>query len=166
MTESLIRSLTVHDRDAALTVINTAARWYSEFLPPADFRDPEMTPADWNAEALRMIWFGAIFGDRLAGVMGLEYVRDVALLRHAYVLPEYQRQGVGSHLLDHLEGQVQGVPRILVGTYAGNHKARHVLERAGYHLSVDSGALLRSYYGISEDRLRSSVTYEKLLHAT
>ena len=97
---------------------------------------------------------------------GLEYVRDVALLRHAYVLPEMQRQGVGSHLLYHLEAQVQGVRRILVGTYAGNYKARHALDKAGYHLSADSEAVLRTYYGIPEDRLRSSVTYEKLLHAT
>ena len=166
MTEFLIRSLTARDRDAALTVINTAARWYREFLPPTEFRDPEMTPADWDAEALRMTWVGAILDRGLVGVMGLEHVRDVALLRHAYVLPQFQRQGVGSHLLVHLEGDVQGVPRILVGTYAENYKARHVLEKAGYHLAADSEALLRAYYGIPEDRLRSSVTYEKLLHDT
>lgn len=164
MTEPLIRSLTARDRDAALTVINTAARWYREFLPPAEFHDPEMTPADWDAEALRMTWVGAFFESRLAGVMGLEYVRDAALLRHGYVLPQYQRQGVGSHLLTHLERQAQGVPRILVGTYAKNYKARHVLEKAGYHLAADSEALLRTYYGILENRLRSSVTYEKLRH--
>ena len=166
MTEPLIRSLTLKDRDVALTVIDTAARWYREFVPAAELHDPEMTPADWEAETQRMTWFGAFLGGRLAGVMGLEYVRDVALLRHAYVLPEMQRQGVGSHLLYHLEAQVQGVRRILVGTYAWNYKARHALDKAGYHLSADSEAVLRTYYGIPEDRLRSSVTYEKLLHAT
>ncbi len=166
MTEPLIRSLTLKDRDAALTVIDTAARWYREFVPAAELHDPEMTPADWDAEAQRMTWWGAFLGELLAGVMGLEYVRDVALLRHAYVLPEKQRQGVGSHLLHHLEAQVHGVRRILVGTYAGNYKARQALEKAGYHLSADSEAVLRTYYGIPEDRLRSSVTYEKLLHAT
>ncbi len=166
LTELLIRSLTVNDVAAALAVINTAARWCSEFLPPAEFRDPEMTSADWNAESLRMKWFGANLDGRLTGVIGLEYVRDVALVRHAYVLPEHQRQGVGSHLLDHVEREVQGVPRILAGTYAGNYKARHVLEKAGYHLHVDSEAMLRAYYRISEDRLRSSVVYAKLLNAT
>ena len=152
MTEPLIRSLTLKDRDVALTVIDTAARWYREFVPAAELHDPEMTPADWEAEAQRMTWFGAFLGGRLACVMGLEYVRDVALLRHAYVLPEMQRQGVGSHLLYHLEAQVQGVRRILVGTYAGNYKARHALDKAGYHLSADSEAVLRTYYGIPEDR--------------
>ncbi len=37
--------------------------------------------------------------------------------------------------------------------------------RPTYHLSADSEAVLRTYYGIPEDRLRCSVTYEKLLHA-
>ena len=61
---------------------------------------------------------------------------------------------------------MQGVSRILVGTYVGNYKARHALEKAGYHLAADSETMLRAYYGIPEDRLRSSVTYEKLLPAT
>jgi GNAT superfamily N-acetyltransferase len=156
-----IRSLTPADRDAALTVINTAARWYTEFLPPEEFHDPEMTAAQWDAEAQRMTWYGAFMDRTLVGVMGLEYVRDVALLRHGYVLPEYQRQGVGSVLMQYLEQQSQGVRRIVVGTYAGNYKARGILEAAGYQLSEDSEARLCAYYAIPEDRLQSSVTYEK-----
>jgi RimJ/RimL family protein N-acetyltransferase len=156
-----IRSLTPADRDAALAVINTAARWYTEFLPPEDFHDPEMTAAQWDAETQRMTWYGAFSERTLVGVMGLEYVRDVALLRHGYVLPEYQRHGVGSLLMRHLERQVEGVHRIVVGTYAANHKARGILAAAGYQLSEDSEAQLRAYYSIPADRLQSSVTYEK-----
>ena len=157
----LIRPLTQADRHAALAVINTAARWYHEFLPPEEFHDPEMTPAQWEAEAKRMTWYGAFVDGTLRGVMGLEYVRDAALIRHAYVLPEQQRHGIGRGLLEHLEEQVHGVKRIIVGTYAANHKARSLLEKAGYTLSPDSEAVLRTYYSIPEDRLKSSVTYEK-----
>ena len=39
-----IRPLTPGDRDAALAVINEAARWYREFLPPGEYHEPEMTP--------------------------------------------------------------------------------------------------------------------------
>jgi len=166
VTALLVRSLTVDDRDAALIVINTAARWYTEFLPSASCRDPEMTPTEWDAHALRMTWVGAILDGHLAGVMALEYAGDVALLRHAYVLPEYQRRGVGFHLLGYLEAQIQAVPRILVGTYAQNYKARRALEKANYHLVVDSEAMLRAYYEIPEDRLRSSVIFEKLLESS
>ena len=159
----MIRSLSHADRDAALAVINIAARWYQEFLPPEDFHDPEMTPDQWEAEARRMTWYGAFAEGALVGVMGLESVRDATLIRHAYVLPEQQRHGIGRRLLEHLERQVSEGKRIIVGTYAANHKARSLLEKAGYTLSPDPEAVLRAYYSIPEDRLKSSVTYEKAI---
>lgn len=161
MTGPSIRALTTGDRDAALVVINTAARWYRDFLPPEDIHDPEMTLEQWDAEARRLTWYGAFDGDILVAVAGLEYVRDAALLRHGYVLPEHQRHGVGALLREHMERQVRGVSRIIVGTYAGNFKARGALDQAGYRLSADPEAVLRAYYTIPEDRLRSSVTYER-----
>jgi RimJ/RimL family protein N-acetyltransferase len=159
----LIRALTSADREAALAAINEAARWYREFLPPGEHHEPEMTEAAWDAEARRLTWYGAFERGTLVGVMGLEYVRDVALLRHAYILPGRQRQGVGSRLLAHLETEVRGVHRIVVGTYQGNYKARSALEKAGYRASADPAAVLRAYYAIPGDRLRASLTYEKLL---
>jgi GNAT superfamily N-acetyltransferase len=156
-----IRALTPGDRDAALVVINTTARWYRDFLPPEDVHDPEMTPEQWDAEARRLAWYGVFDGDMLIAVGALEYVRDAALLRHGYVLPEHQRRGLGALLVEHLERQVRGVSRIIVGTYAGNFKARGALDKAGYRLSADPEAVLRAYFTIPEDRLRSSVTYER-----
>ena len=156
-----IRPLTEDDREAALAVINTAARWYREFLPAEEYHDPEMTPEEWAEETKRLRWYGAFVPDALLGVMGLEYVKDVALLRHAYVLPDRQRHGIGSLLRTYIERQIRGVRRIVVGTYTGNYKARDALEAAGYALSADSEAVLRAYYDIPEDRLQSSVTYEK-----
>jgi GNAT superfamily N-acetyltransferase len=163
MTQPQMRALSSADRDAALAVINTAARWYREFLPAEEFHDPEMTRTQWDAEASRMTWYGAFLEGALVGVMGLEYVKDAALLRHAYVLAESQHHGIGTLLREHLEAQVQGVRRIIVGTYQGNYKARGMLEQAGYTLSSDHESILRTYYAIPEDRLKSSVTYEKTL---
>ncbi|MBI3029387.1 MAG: GNAT family N-acetyltransferase, partial [Candidatus Rokubacteria bacterium] len=131
MPAPVIRALTPADTDAALAVINTAARWYREFLPPEEFHDPEMNREQFDSEARRMIWSGAFVEGALVGVMGLEYVLDAALLRHAYVLPEHQRSGVGSVLGQNLERQVKGVARIMVGTYRGNYKARAALEKMG-----------------------------------
>lgn len=156
-----IRPLGPADREVALAVINAAAGWYREFLPPEHLHGPEMTPVLWDEEARRMTWYGAFVGGELVGVMGLEYVKDVALLRHAYVMPGRQRGGVGTRLREHLEAQVRGVSRILVGTYAANHQARSMLEGAGYRLVADSAAALRRYYAIPEDRLQTSVVYEK-----
>ncbi len=156
-----IRPLAIADRESALQVINTAALWYREFLPSEELHDPEMMPEQWDAEAQRMTWYGAFLDVTLVGVMGMEYVKDVALLRHGYILPEHQRSGVGTALREHAEQQIHGVHRIVVGTYAGNYMARQMLEAAGYRLSDNSEARLRVYYAIPEDRLQSSVTYEK-----
>lgn len=157
----VIRPLIASDAGAAVAVINDAAEWYRDFLPPDEHHDPEMTLDYWLSEADRMAWYGAFHGNELVGVMGLEYVEDVALFRHAYVTPSQQRRGVASQLHSHLERQVERVDRIVVGTYAANYKARRALEQGGYQLSEDSPAVLRAYYDIPEDRLRSSVTYEK-----
>jgi len=158
-----IRELTSADRTGAVEVINAAARWYREFLPPEELHDPEMDEAAWEAERRRMTWWGAFWGHALIGVMGSEPIGEVALLRHAYILPRYQRQGVASALREHIEERLVGVKRIIVGTYAANYKARGILEKGGYVLSIDSEAVLRTYYDIPEDRLRTSVTYEKTL---
>lgn len=157
-----IRRLTSGDREAAVSVINIAARWYREFLPSDEVHDPEMTSAQFEAEGRRLAWYGAFADDTLIGVMGLEYVRDAALLRHAYVLPDQQHRGVGTLLREHVEAEVRGVRRIIVGTYAANYKARGALEKAGYRLSPDPEAVLRAYYSIPENRLRTSVSYERL----
>ena len=158
------RELISEDRAAAVEVVNTAARWYREFLPPEELHDPEMDEAAWDAERRRMTWWGAFMGHTLVGVMGSEPVGEVALLRHAYVLPRYQRQGVASALREYIEERLVGVCRVIVGTYAANYKARGMLEKGGYVLSADSQEVLRTYYDIPEDRLRTSVTYEKALN--
>jgi GNAT superfamily N-acetyltransferase len=96
MAPPTVRPLAPEDREAALIVINRAARWYRDFLPLDEVHDPEMTVEQWEAEARRLTWYGVFDGGALLAVGGLEYVRDVALLRHGYVLPEHQRRGVGA----------------------------------------------------------------------
>jgi len=161
----LIRALGSAERSAALEVINQAAQWYSEFLEPEHMHSPEMTPAQWDAEAQRMTWYGAFVAGRLVGAMGLEPKGEAALVRHGYVLPDYQRRGVGGALLAHLEGAAGSAQRVIIGTYAANYKARASLEKAGYRLCTDSPAVLLRYYALPADRARASVAYEKPLPA-
>ncbi len=97
MIQLTIRSLVAADRDPAVNVINAAARWYGDFLPPEDLHDPEMTAAQWEDEARRLAWYGGFVDGVLVGVMGLERARDAALLRHAYILPAHQHHGIGLH---------------------------------------------------------------------
>lgn len=156
-----IRALTSTDRDAALAVIHSGARRYREFNPPVDRDEPAMTLSQWEVLARRITWYGAFVHGQLVGVIGLEYVRDAALLRYGYVFPAYQRQGIATSLGAYVEARIRGACRIIVWTFAGNYKARRGLEKAGYTLSADSEAVLRSYYAIPEDRLKASVAYNK-----
>jgi len=159
--QMMVRTLGASDGRAAVSVINSAAEWYAEFLPPSEVHEPEMTLESWAREARRMTWYGAFDGLDLVGVMGLEYSGDAVLFRHAYVLPDHQRQGIAATLLNHLEREVAGVDKIIIGTYSANYKARAAFEKAGYQPSPDPETVLRHYYDIPEDRLQSSVTCEK-----
>ena len=113
----IVRTLGASEGHTAVAVINTAAEWYAEFLPPAEIHEPEMTLGGWAEEARRMTWYGAFDGTDLVGVMGLEHAGDAALLRHAYVLPDRQRQGIAAILLSHIEQEASAVDKIIVGTY-------------------------------------------------
>lgn len=156
-----LRVLTPSDEDDALLIINTAARWYAEFLPAEDLHHPEMRASDWAVESSRMQWFGAFLEGRLIAVAALEGIEDVVLFRHAYVLPEHQRGGVGEALAQFMERMTAPATRIIVGTYAANYKARGALEKLGFELCADSAVVLAQYYTIPAARLRDSVAYEK-----
>lgn len=150
--------------EAAVAVINAAAAWYASFLPPDEWQPPEMTTAQWHSEARRMRWFGAEEGATLVGVIGLEAKLDAALIRHAYIAPAWQRQGIGRLLLGHTEAQVEhGTRQLIAGTYARNLPAQSLFQRHGYHLAQDSESILRRYYSIPEERLRTSITLIKAL---
>ncbi|MGH7684650.1 MAG: GNAT family N-acetyltransferase, partial [Vulcanimicrobiaceae bacterium] len=151
-----------HDSDAAIAVLNEAAEWYREFLAAEHQREQEMTADEFDDEAERMTWYGAFHDGLLAGVAGLEPAGEAVLFRHAYVLPSKQHTGVGTLLLEHMERSAAG-SYIIVGTYEKNVKARRMLEKHGYRLTADSESLLRQYYKIPEDRLVTSVVYEKKL---
>ena len=64
----LVRALGASDGLAAVTVVNTAAEWYAEFLPASEVNEPEMTLDSWAGEARRMTWYGAFEGGELVAV--------------------------------------------------------------------------------------------------
>ena len=97
----------------------------------------------------------------VVGVMGLEHVKDVALIRHGYIRPDRQRQGVGEGLLLHLEGLAGTASRIIIGTYRDNRTAQAHLLKHGYRQVADSDAVLRDYYEIPEAQRRGSLAFEK-----
>ncbi len=93
----------------------------------------------------------------LVGVMGIQDVGDVTLIRHAYVAPGSQRRGVGGALLDQL---VSAIDRpILVGTWAAADWAIRFYERHGFELVPPerTAELLRTYWSIPDRQIETSV---------
>jgi GNAT superfamily N-acetyltransferase len=93
----------------------------------------------------------------LAGVMGLQRVRDADLIRHAYVLPAKQQRGLGRELLTHLRRL--STQRMLVGTWAAAHWAITFYQRHGFVLvsPAQKTMLLKAYWDISERQIETSV---------
>jgi GNAT superfamily N-acetyltransferase len=142
-------------------IINGAAEAYRGAIPDDCWHEPYMSRAELVAEIAAGVSFsGWEKAGTLVGVMGLQPVRDVTLIRHAYVRPEHQGQGIGALLLNALRAQTPG--RLLVGTWADAVWAIRFYERHGFTLVPphDKDRLLQSYWTIPPRQRDVSVVLE------
>jgi GNAT superfamily N-acetyltransferase len=126
-----------------------------------------MSGAELDAELAAGVAFSGYEVDGgLAGVMGVQPVRDVALIRHAYVVPARQREGIGAALLEHLLRATDR--RVLVGTWAAAEWAIRFYRRHGFALvgPERSAALLRTYWSIPDRQIETSVVLERVVPRT
>jgi len=114
---SLIRPCGAGERDAILAIVNAAAEAYRGVIPADRWHEPYMSRDELDAEiGAGVAFWGHESDGALTGVMGIQPVGDVELIRHAYVLPAHQGEGIGTSLLRHLH-RLSGRP-MLVGTWA------------------------------------------------
>ena len=152
----MIRPCDHPDLDGIYTIINEAARAYDGAIPSDCYHQPYMPMPELRREAARMTFYGFEDDGRLTGVIGYEPVKDVTLVRHCYVLPGRQRQGVGGALLRHAMGLTR-TERLLVGTWADADWAVRFYEKHGFRLLPDGDALLRTYWHIPARQRETSV---------
>jgi GNAT superfamily N-acetyltransferase len=153
-----IRDCVGDDFPTILAIINAAAEAYRGVIPPDRWHEPYMPPDELHGEIAAGVLFSGYAADgALRGVMGVQRVRDVDLIRHAYVLPEGQRRGVGSALLRHLRRQSKR--RMLVGTWAAATWAVGFYQRHGFVLVTPAAktTLLKTYWTIPERQIETSV---------
>jgi GNAT superfamily N-acetyltransferase len=97
------------DRAAILGIINAAALAYRGVIPADRWHEPYMSVAEFDAElAAGVVFHGEQADGQLRGVMGIQDVDDVKLIRHAYVAPAAQAHGIGGALLEHLMADPPG----------------------------------------------------------
>jgi len=154
----MIRPLHRRDVKTALKIINAAALAYRGVIPADCWEEPYMPHEELLSELEAGVKFwGYATQGRLAGVMGRQEIKDVILIRHAYVSPEVQRAGIGAQLLRHLRQGV-AVP-MLVGTWAAAWWAVRFYEKHGFKLvtPAEKDRLLRRYWTISDRQVETSV---------
>src|SRR3954447_9886053 len=95
-----VRECAGEDRPAILAIVNAAAEAYRGVIAADRWREPYMPREELDAAiAAGRGVLGDEDGGGRPGVMGVQPVRDVVLVRHAYVAPGAQRRGVGGALL-------------------------------------------------------------------
>lgn len=141
-----------------LAIVNAAAEAYRGAIPADRWHEPYMSEAELRDEiAAGVEFWGLDTDDGLIGIMGVQPVRDVDLIRHAYVRPDRQRHGVGAELIEHL--RQRSTRRMLVGTWAAATWAITFYERHGFALvpSVRAAELFQTYWTIPARQIETSV---------
>jgi GNAT superfamily N-acetyltransferase len=155
---SRIRPCRDDERDVILAIINAAAEAYRGVIPADRWHEPYMPSSELESEiAAGVRFWGYEEGGELIGTMGVQPMNDLDLIRHAYVRPDSQRQGVGAALLRHLR-DLSG-RRMLVGTWAAADWAIRFYRRHGFELVSPERktALLRTYWTIPQRQIETSV---------
>ena len=153
-----IRKSVPADFEAILAIINDGAQAYRGVIPADRWHEPYMPADELRKEIAAGIefWVAEEEGAPL-GVMGIQDRGEVALIRHAYVPTKIQRKGVGSRLLEHLEGLAD--KPFLIGTWAASSWAIAFYERNGFNVvtPAEKDRLLRTFWSIPERQIETSV---------
>ena len=153
-----IRRCRDNERETILEIVNAAAEAYRGVIPDDCWHEPYMPAEELAGEiAAGVEFWGYETDDELTGVMGIQPVRDVVLIRHAYVLPARQGEGIGRGLLEHLRGMTDRP--LLIGTWASAEWAIRFYERNGFELVSEEqkNKLLKTYWAIPARQIETSV---------
>jgi N-acetylglutamate synthase-like GNAT family acetyltransferase len=154
----MIRRCADPEFDDILAIINDAAAAYEGVIPDDRWHVPYMSTEELRAEIAAAVEFWGYQQDgALVGVMGVQRVEDVTLIRHAYVRTKEQHRGIGGALLAHLLAHAS--TPLLVGTWAAAAWAVRFYEQRGFEMvtPTEKNRLLRRYWTVPERQIETSV---------
>ena len=151
------------DTSKILYIINNASLKYKGIIPNDCWHEPYMSEQeliDEFSDGVRM--YGYHHNTKLIGVIGIQEVKNIILIRHAYTLIHYQCKGAGSALLEFLLKKNQN-SRLLVGTWKNATWAVRFYEKFGFILQTkeDTTLLLKKYWNLPSEQSKNSVVLEK-----
>ena len=155
----MIRELSFTELDSILNVINNAAQAYRGVIPEDRWKEPYMETTELKEEVESGVQFyGWTENKALVGVMGIQLLKDITLIRHAYVIANKQRRGIGEKLLNHLISLAK-TPEILVGTWKAAQWAICFYQKHGFTLLTrkEGHKLLKKYWKIPQRQIETSI---------
>ena len=152
----MIRKLPSKDEHVICEIVNEAAEAYKDVIPNDCYHEPYMPIEELRHEMKSMTFFGWEKEGKIVAVIGFQPVKDVTLIRHAYVLPDCQRKGIGTMLLNHLK-QMTKTKSLLVGTWADATWAIDFYQKQGFDLMPNKNELLMRYWEIPQRQVETSV---------
>jgi GNAT superfamily N-acetyltransferase len=158
----MIRRCQAPDFEMIWEIINDGARAYQGVIPQDLWKQPYMSRIELQHEIGEGVEFwGFADNEFLIGVMGIQPVQDVTLVRHAYVRSNRQRLGIGSRLLSHVLSLTERP--ILIGTWADATWAIRFYQKHGFQLvpREQKAQLIRQYWTIPERQMETSVVLER-----
>lgn len=153
----MIRRCTNDDFPAIYAITNDAAQAYRGVIPPDCWKEPYMREDELRHEIGAGVDFWGYEEDgELLGVMGIQDVRDVTLIRHAYVRTRCRNRGIGGKLLAHL--RTLTTRPILIGTWkAATWAIRFYEEHQFREVGEDEkNRLLRTYWTVPDRQIETS----------
>ena len=159
----MITEYTKKDISNILYVINDAAIKYKSVIPGYCWHEPYMSEQELIIEFNNGVhMFGYRSNDKLVGVMGIQELKEVTLIRHAYTLTCYQGTGVGKLLLKYIL-QKNKSASLLVGTWRNATWAIRFYEKSGFILQTKKRTvqLLKKYWKIPATQIDNSVVLKK-----
>ena len=146
-----------------LLIINDASLRYKDIIPDNCWHVPYMSKQeliDEFGDGVRM--FAYHRNNKLIGVIGIQELKDVTLIRHAYTLTSFQSKGTGGALLEYLLKKNKN-SRLLVGTWRNATWAIRFYEKFGFilHAKEQSTILLKKYWKIPSKQIKNSVVLER-----
>jgi len=155
---TMIRRCDDRDFDQIWAIINDGAQAYKGIIPADRWTEPYMSSEKLQHEIDEgVVFWGCEEAGTLVAVMGIQPVKNVTLIRHAYVRTSSQKRGLGGRLLSHLRELANGP--VLIGTWADAVWAIRFYEKYGFQLVApqEKDRLLKKYWSIPERQIETSV---------
>jgi len=154
----MIRRCNQKEFETIWQIINDGAQAYKGVIPPDRWNEPYMSREELRHEMREGVEFWGFEEDgELTGVMGIQPVKDVMLIRHAYVRIRRQKVEIAAQLLADLRSLTSGP--VLIGTWADASWAIRFYEKHGFQLVVpeEKNRLPKTYWTVPDRQIAGSV---------